>query len=212
MNKQYKVDEEGNVKVIKENSEVIDYGKYHKQTQEILSLENYSEETQEKINSFDKIIKELSNKIYKKNKFNRTLNITLTIIITLFLIASIVIDITSFLIILISIIPISLIVGIIENKVLTKNRQEIKYYNQRSKEENHILSKIKTKIELLKQDKTKIDYVSDYQEVPPIKNYNLDPSDYFIEKYQLEKRVREMTKGKTKKLTRKINTNNLYKT
>ena len=211
MNTQYKVDEEGNVKVIKENNEVINHGKYYKNTQEILSLENYSETVQTKIDNIDKYIKELSNKIHKKNKLNRTLNISLTIIITLFLITSIVIDITSFLIILASIIPISLVVGIIENKLLTKDREEIKYYNQRFKEENHILNKIKNKINSLKQYKTKVKYSSDYQMIPPIKNYNLDSGDYFIEKYQLEKRVREMTNDKQKKLTRNINTNNLYK-
>ena len=177
MNKQYKVDEEG------------------KKTS---FLENYSKETKKKINNIEKTIKGLSNKIHKKNKLNRTLNIALTIIITLLLLVSATINITLFLTTLISIIPISLIVGIIENKILTKDREEIKYYNQRHKEETHILNKI----EALIKKKTNTNNIN---------SYNLDSVDYFIEKYQIEKRVREMTKDKPKKLIRKKNTNNLYK-
>ena len=52
MNKQYRVDKEGNVKVIKDNKEIIDYGKYNKHTEEILALENYKEETLIKLNNY----------------------------------------------------------------------------------------------------------------------------------------------------------------
>ena len=92
------------------------------------------------------------------------------------LLVSATINITLFLTTLISIIPISLIVGIIENKILTKDREEIKYYNQRHKEETHILNKI----EALIKKKTNTNNIN---------SYNLDSVDYFIEKYQIEKRV-----------------------
>lgn len=175
----------------------------------ILALENYCEEIQSKINHIDKIIKELSNKIHRKTKFNRKLNIILTIIITLFLTTSLIIDITLFLTTLISIIPISLIIGVIENKLLTKDRKEIEYYNQKYKEKNHILDKTKNKLERIKQTKT--NYVSNNNKASISNNYNLDSCDYFIEKYQLEKRIREITKNKTKKRIRKNSINNLYK-
>ena len=68
MNKQYQVDEEGNVRVIKENNEIINYGKYNKHTKEILSLENYSEEIQEKL--AEEADKQFEKELKKQAKLN----------------------------------------------------------------------------------------------------------------------------------------------
>lgn len=213
MNEQFLVDQEGNVKVITTDNQIIDYGKGNRFTEEILSLENYQEQTKQKIDYFNEKTKEFSNKIYQKNKNNRTFNIIMTIIITSLLIISATINITATLILFLSIIPLAIVIEIIENKLLSKDREENKFYNQRSKEEIHRLNKIKSKIERLKKDKTPINSNNrnKYKNVLPINNYNLDSKDYFIENYQIEKRCREMTKSKPKKLTRKKNESNTYK-
>lgn len=213
MNEQFLVDHEGNVKVKTKDNQIIEYGKGNKFIEEILSLENYQEQTQQKIDYFNEKVKEFSNKIYKKNKKNRTFNIIITIIMTTLLIFSAAVNITTALIIFLSIIPLSIIIDTIENKLLSKDKEENKFYSQRSKEEIYKLNKIKSKIEILKKDKTQINASNQtkYKNVLPIDNYNLNSEDYFIENYQIEKRTREMIKNSPKKLTRKKNESNTYK-
>lgn len=213
MNKQYLVDQEGNVKIITNTNQILEYSNANRYIGEILSLENYQEQTNKKINYFDKLVKEFSNKIHKKKKNHRTFNIILSIILTLLLITSALINMIACLIIFLSIIPLSIIIEVIENKLLSKDREENQFYTQRSKEESYRLDKIKSKIEALKKDKNKIktNNPSKYIDVLPIEKHNLDSEDYFIENYQIEKRTREMTKSTPKKLTRKINTSNTYK-
>ena len=213
MNKQYIVDENDNVKIITEADKKIDFGKYTIHTDKILSLENFSEETSQKINSLDNRIKEITKKIRNKNKFNRTFNITATIIITILLIISSLITTNIFLLVLTSIIPLSIIIGIVENKILIKDKKEEKYYIQKRNEQTHRLDKIKSKIKILKEDKTpaKLDNINCCIDIKQIENHNIDSIDYFVEKYKLEKRIRETKTEKPKKLVRKIKSNNLYK-
>ena len=211
MNKQYIVDEKGNVKIRNNEDNEIEYGKANIFISEILSLENYQEQTQQKIEYFNEKIKEFSKNIHIKNKNNRTFNIMITIIITTLLIISAAININIALIVFLSIIPLSIIIETIENKLLSKNREENHYYTQRLNEETYKLNKIKSKIERLKKDKRITASTKKYIDVLPINTYNLNSEDYFIESYQIEKRAREMTKAEPKKLVRKNNRNNLYK-
>ena len=50
MNEQYLVDQEGNVKIITNTNQTLEYSNANRYIGEILSLENYQEQTNKKIN------------------------------------------------------------------------------------------------------------------------------------------------------------------
>ena len=206
MNKKYSINEEGIVSVLTDNGEIIREEKFNKNTEEILALENVIESLNNKTNWFNQEIINLKDKI----KYNMLFMIS-QIIISVFLI--LIFNLLSLnLITLNSLLIIGLteifLISTIAMKIL-KYENKIEKYNKKINHINSIINKANKKINNLSVNntKTKIEKTNEYQDVKVIYEYNFDSNDYFINKYNIDKRTQEFTnpKSKVRKLTKKSN-------
>ena len=210
MNKQYIVDIDGKVLVITDQNELVERNDiYTENINTILSLENLSELLSDKIHLFEKRINELNNSIRTKNKTMRLLNISLILLSFILIIIGIAVSEKLSLIVSISIIPLSVIIKKIEDLIVDKDKKTRNKYQKKLQEETHKKNKIEKRINSLPKEKATIEEekINTYIDIKPIENYNIDTSDYFIEKYLIDKRVEQMTQGK-KKVKKKTNTGN----
>ena len=208
MNKKYIINEEGIVTVKTDKEEIIKrIDKYNKNTSEILALENVIESLNNKISWFDKEIIDLENKI-NHNVFFMIAQFILSLLLILILNLFMTNLITLNSLLMLGLIEISLISTITSKTIKHKNK--IEKYNKKIKHINHIIKKANKKIETLSKDKTpvEIEKVNEYQEVSNIYDYNFDASDYFIHRYNIDKRTQEFNNSnkKVRKLTKTNNT------
>lgn len=208
MNKKYIINEEGIVTVKTDKEEIIKrIDKYNKNTAEILALENVIESLNNKISWFDKEIIDLKNKI-NHNVFFMIAQFILSLLLILILNLFMTNLITLNSLLILGLIEISLISTITSKTIKHKNK--IKKYNKKIKHINHIIKKANKKIETLSKDKTpvEIEKVNEYQEVSNIYDYNFDASDYFIHRYNIDKRTQEFNNS-NKKVRKLTKTNNI---
>lgn len=200
MNKKYTRDLEGNIKVITEKGEVIEKEyPYTKNTDEILSIENFIENLQTKVNIF----RNESNKAKKQKKDSRKIIIIIPMLI---FIISIILTITllpplEYLpLIVLSLLGVTTILEIpfIIKNIKSSNR--IETCDSKIDELTYQINKAQKRINALLQDKTVIEDkpVEELIEVKNDYNFYFDPEDYFVEKYRIDKRAREILKQQPK--------------
>ena len=198
MNKKYKVSPESNITILNGEEEIKREEKYTDNTDEILSLENVSINLENKICKLKDNLNELKEESID-NKNNIT---TLLLVFICCVIVALLSTKSLFLIKIFSELGIaySLIsTAIMINKQIQKQK-EIKKQQKRITEEINRKSRINKRIEVLSKNK-KISLpkkINEYIEIKPIYDFRFTPTDYFIENYQIEKRAKEMTKGKKK--------------
>lgn len=203
MNKKYMVNKDGLVVVVTDTGEIINK-KYTDNIKEILSLENLIESYQIKNNILRKRIIDTKWKI----RLSKLAIFLFPPFITVFLI----------LLLLVSSAPIffykitlaitfvtCLIMDLIEIMSIKKNKNKLKQLNILLTTNTKRINKITNKINSLKkmENKTKKEEKDIFIDVEKKFDYNFDPVDYFVEKYQIDKRTKEMNNKKTKKLIRK---------
>ena len=207
MNKKYMVDLEGKVTVVTDEGEIIERDNYTKYTDEILSLENVVESLETKINIFKDRLKQ-----HQSNKQNRKMEMIIIPITVLALTVAVLLLSQSLevagLMGLIGI-PVCLLYETISVISYFKSNNKEKVCAQRIKEELHRVEKIKKRINMFSKNKA-IEVPTEtnkFIDVKSIYDFNFDPSDYFIEKYQIDKTTKQMSKGhvKTRKLTKQDN-------
>lgn len=206
MNKKYTVGEDGNVIVITTEGETIEKGIYTKNTDEILSLENAAESINTTINIFKNRLEE-----HRTNKkIKKQLMIIIPVPLILFvifeaLLGSLSIAGTVGLICM----PAYLLAEIINLISYLKSNKKEQIYNKKIIEGTQRVNKINKRIDTLSQDKTQVERNSNvmFTEIKSIYDFNFDPTDYFIERYQIDKRSKEMSKGhkKVKKIAKPDN-------
>ena len=207
MNKKYTVGEDGNVIVVTDKGETIGKGIYTKNTDKILSLENAAESINRKINIFkDRLKEHIENKKIMKNSMVLTPIILILFVSFISLISgslSIAGTIGLFCI------PAGLIAEIRSLISYIKSKKKEQIYNKKIIEETQRVNKINKRINALSQDKTQIERNNNvmFTEIKSISDFNFDAADYFVEKYQIDKRSKQMSKGhkKVKKITKPDN-------
>lgn len=160
-------------------------------TDEISFIEDYIDSLNAKSNTIRNSLNER-----KKGKKNTKKSIIAIPLITIILETIILLGILPPLN-LIPIIIVCTLIGIIAIEIpiallLIKDNKKIKECTKKLEELSYKKNKARKRIDILSKNKTKD------KEVKRRYSYNFDPQDYFIEKYLIEKRAREMTGGKKK--------------
>lgn len=212
MNIKYKVNSENEITILTEETEIERKEKYTSTTEEILSLENTKTLLETKINNLKNNLIE----IQEENTDNKNNLITLLLILICCVIVSLLSTKTLFLTKIISDLGIvfSILSIIVNTKKYLKNKKEINIQEKRINEEINRKDRVNKRIEVLSKSKTISipKKLNEYIEIKPIYDFRFTLTDYFIENYQIEKRIKEMTKGKkkVKKRTNEFN-NEEYK-
>lgn len=211
MNKQYKVDPEGNMIVVTDTGKVIyREDKHTKNTDEILSLENVVESLEKKKDYFkdelDILKKEHNNNIKSISSYTPICFLVGVFLIIIYKSFSL-----NILLIFLSSLTAAFIATFIPDILkLINDNNEIKKHHQKINIESHRLKKIKKRIDALtkdttpsKEERTDNKRTTDFIDVKPISNY-YDASDYFIMNYIIDKKTKNEnpSKKKVRKLTK----------
>lgn len=209
MNKQYMVDEEGRLTIIKDNGEIVTREFYTNVTDNILCLENVIETLENQMKYFSKQISKLNNSIKSKLKIIRYLDISLILLIFALLILGIATYSKLYLIIAAISIPVASIIKKIENNIINKEKIERDIYKQKASEREKQINKINKKIHFLteKQEIINAKQINEPIEISPTEEYIIDPSNYFVESYLIARRTHEISK-KQIKIKKKIKSRN----
>lgn len=213
MNKQYIVNEDNRVSVVTDNGDVIErVEEYTDNTKEILSLENYQEQLENKVNFLNNRLNERNNALRKKKKDIKNINRLLLLLLCLLGFITLAIPNNLCLGLLISFIPMGMVIKFLENSFIKREEKKKDTLSSDINTRKEQLEKVKRKIESLSKDKSLKGVVehNTFIEVEPLYNYNFDVKDYFMEKYLIDKRTKEMTgevKTKVKKMPSRLYSN-----
>lgn len=207
MNKKYMVNAKGLVVVVTDTGEVIETNEvYTKNTNEILSLENLRERYEIKNRILINGIKEKTD-IIKAAKLVMMILPLIAIPIFLLILLMSSAPIAAYLFLMPACLIATILVEIFEFLDIIRNKKKLNKLNNLMNINNQRIKKITKKIDVLKSDKERIsqEISETFIDVERTFDYNFDSVDYFIEKYQVDKRTREMTGNKIKKLIRRKN-------
>lgn len=203
MNKEYIVDSDGTVTVVTDNGKTYTReDKYTESTDMILSLENLAEEIENDVQVLVKCSNELCQSIQKKDRTIKLLNLKLVLFMIAFFYLAGAISTNLLSSSLLCSMPLWVIIGIVEDRIIEKEKQKRNYCVKQFREKCRRAQRVRRKIDELSRNKVqKKSNCNNFTEIKPISKYTideytLDASDYFVEKYLIDKRAKEMIKGK----------------